>query len=107
MRESAGGNDEVTIGMIRAAPDEVRREVYSVLVRLWEQADTDEVWEAEVLRAVVIMLYKREGDAQDLNNYRGIFLLGLLSRILARLTGSRLLSYLEDIGYLSEAQWGV
>ena len=54
MRESAGGDDEVTISMWREADDSMQTELLDMVKRLWNTALRK--WVEEVHRAVVILL---------------------------------------------------
>eukprot|EP00969_Alexandrium_andersonii_P150593 6659053-Alexandrium_andersonii.AAC.1 len=80
MRVSAPGDDEITIDMIRTAPETVRRRVHKLLVDMWREAGEPGAqphWSPASHRAVVLMLYKRKGDIRSLDNYRGICLLSM------------------------------
>ena len=54
---------------------------------------------------LVIPLHKK-GDRKNPHNYRGICLLPMLSRILARILATRLRKWAEDIDALDENQAG-
>ncbi|CAK0880460.1 unnamed protein product [Prorocentrum cordatum] len=91
MRDSAPGDDEVSIGMIRAAS-----------ARVQEQDQFGET----PFRGLQILLFKKKGLRTDLNNYRGICLLSVLSRILAKTVATRLARWAEEAGVHSNTQWG-
>ena len=95
MNESAGGEDEVTLGIVKEALAVTRLDTYNILVRAWSVDETDE-FEASSLRSVVIVLW--------LDQYWVICLLAIISRILARIVGSRILAYVEKIGLLNNSQ---
>ena len=63
MKESAGGKDEVTIGLVKEALAATRLDIY-ILVRTWNADETAE-FDALALRAVVIMLWKRKCSKED------------------------------------------
>ena len=105
MKDSAGGADEVTIGMVKAAPSDVKRAIFMLLKKLWHTPEETE-WESSTTRAVVIMLWKRKGSPDDLDMYRGICLLAIISRILARILGTRIARHLEATKQLQNFQWG-
>ena len=105
MKNSAGGADEVTIGMVKAAPSDVKRAIFMLLKKMWHTPEDTE-WEPSTTRAVVIMLWKRKGSPEDLDMYRGICLLAIISRILARILGTRIALHLEATKQLQNFQWG-
>ena len=68
------------------------------------------IWQHETVPqglqdASIIHLYKRKGNRQDCNNHRGISLLSIAGKILARILLNRLMKYLEQ-GLLPESQCG-
>jgi hypothetical protein len=93
MKDSAGGDDEITIGLSRAAGPAVRAQIHNMAQKAW--AEDPWVWEEAFVRGVVILLWKRKGDRADLDNYRGICLLSVLSQIVARIAAVRLSSWSE------------
>lgn len=70
----------------------------------------DLIWQQECVPqdlkdASIVHLYKRKGNRQDCNNHRGISLLSIAGKILARILLNRLMSHLEN-GLLPESQCG-
>ena len=112
MKESSAGDDEVTISMIQLGPKELDDEVYALVCELWEEgvsgrAETSpDFWDERVHRAIVLMLYKKKGDRTELDNYRGICLLTIISRIVARIMSTRLYAWGEKTGRFHTCQWG-
>ena len=105
MKDSAGGADEVIIGMVKAAPSDVKRAIFTLLKKMWHTPEGIE-WELSTTRAIVIMLWKRKGSPDDLDMYRDICLLAIISRILARILGTRIARHLEATKQLQNFQWG-
>ena len=56
--------------------------------------------------ASIIHLFKRKGNPQLCDNHRGISLLSVARKVLARVLPNRLNEYLEHPGLLSESQCG-
>ena len=56
--------------------------------------------------ASIIHLFKRKGNPQLCDNHRGISLLSIAGKILARVLLNRLNEYLEQSGLLPESQCG-
>ena len=65
-----------------------------------------EEWENTIKEGVVIPLYKNKGKRDQMNNYRGICLLSMASRILARVMASKIRDSSEEIKLLDENQQG-
>ena len=95
MKVSAAGDDEVSILMIRQAAPEVRQEVYSTVKNMF-LGETP--WDPVTTRGVVVLLWKNKGSRTDLDKYRGISLLSICSRILARVLAKRLARSAEKDG---------
>ncbi|KAL8566845.1 hypothetical protein ACOMHN_052243 [Nucella lapillus] len=55
--------------------------------------------------ATIVHIYKRKGNRQSCDNHRGISLLSIAGKILARVLLNRLLEHLEQ-GLLPESQCG-
>ena len=67
-------------------------------------------WEAEVLPqqwkdANIVTIFKKKGDRADCGNYRGISLLSVGGKVLARVILVRLLNHVADV-VLPDAQCG-
>ena len=87
IRESAPGKDGVRIGYIRYASEEVKGRVIRLVQRMFEEGPGG--WEDSLRKGVMVPLFKK-GDRNDRNNYRGVCLLAMGSRILARILAKRL-----------------
>ena len=59
----------------------------------------------ELKDAAIVHIYKRKGNRQSCDNHRGISLLSIAGKILARVLLNRLLDHLEQ-GLLPESQYG-
>lgn len=104
LRESAAGDDEVTIGMIKAAGENVKSQIYMLVRKQWVTEPVD--WEPSAVRGVASLLWKQKGSRADLDNYRGICLLSIVSRILARVAAQRLPVWSERAGWMIEDAFG-
>ena len=104
MRDSAPGEDGVRLNFLcnggRAVMDEVVR-----LVQFMFQNDASK-WEESLKTGIVVPLYKMKGDREDPGNYRGVCLLSLGSRIIARVCANRLMKWAEGRKILDENQQG-
>jgi len=94
-------------------PDAIPAEVFksggpSLLSKLTELFQS--CWESETLPqefkdATIVHIYKRKGNKRSCDNHRGISLLSIAGKILARVLLNRLLKHLEQ-GHLPESQCG-
>ena len=101
MRESAGGPDEVTINMLPYSGQTLQDRFFDLVRRLWKSPGS---WEPSVHEAEVPALFKK-GDRAKLDNYRGICLLSVASRVVARVISCRLRDHTESVGTFRCDQW--
>ena len=104
MKDAAPGEDETRLRYIRAAGDEIRKSENRKIQWLWENPPYR--WNDEQKVGITIPLHKK-GDKKDINNFRGICLLPIMSRILARILATRLRNWTEATGALDENQAGL
>ena len=101
IRESAPGEDGVRIGYIMNACDVVIDRVIEIVQMMFEErADR---WDESLKVGVMVPLHKK-GDRNDRNNYRGVCLLTMGSRVLARVIAKRLSWWAERLELLDENQ---
>ena len=103
MKESAPGEDGVRIGYIRYACEEMKEEVIRMVQKMFVTRANE--WSETLKAGVIVPLYKK-GDREDPGNYRGVCLLAMGSRILARVIAKRLGRWAEDLSLLDENQAG-
>ena len=103
MKDAAPGEDEIRLRYIREAGDEIRKSVYRKIQWLWE--NPAHRWNDGQKVGIIIPLHKK-GDKKDMNNFRGVCLLPIMSRILARILATRLRNWAEATGALDENQAG-
>ncbi|GFS13568.1 RNA-directed DNA polymerase from mobile element jockey-like protein [Elysia marginata] len=75
--------------------------LHELLVCCWEQGNLPQ----DLRDAVVITLYKNKGEKSDCSNYRGITLLSIAGKVLARILLNRLVSTIAEEN-LPESQCG-
>ena len=92
MKDAAPGEDEIRLRCIRETGDEIRKSVYRQIQWLWE--NPAHRWNEEQKVGIILPLHKK-GDKKDMNNFRGICLLPIMSRILARILATRLRNWAE------------
>jgi hypothetical protein len=103
MKESSAGPDEVTINMLRLTGPEFRRKLGQLIRRMWAEP---EGWETLAHSGEVIALFKNKGTRESLDNYRGISLLSIISRVMARIIACRLTAHSEKHAIFRPDQWG-
>ena len=103
MKDSAPGEDEIRLGFIKKASKEIQEVVVLKVKDMWNTSAT--LWEEPLKVGVIIPLFKK-GDKSDPNNYRGICLLPILSRVLGRILATRIRVWAEEMNLLDENQAG-
>lgn len=90
--------------MVKSANDSFRARLARLIARMWVSPPSS--WEASCKQALVKLLYKRRGSMHDLHNWRGIFLVSICSRIIARVVATRLTEWSEREGIIVPEQAG-
>ena len=103
VRESAPGIDGVRISYIKEAEGSVRERCVELVRKMFEEQA--EQWDESLKVGGMVPLFKK-GDREDRNNYRGVVLLAMASRILARVLAKRLAWWAERMGLVDENQAG-
>ena len=97
----AAGEDEVTAELLKFGGDVLWERVVKVCREQWllltEAAPGTEVlWPEEWCVGLVVPLWKRKGNRRDKNTWRGITLLSVGSKLLARVVATRLRSWFDE-----------
>ena len=105
----AAGEDGVTAELLKFGGPNLWEQVVKVCREQWllltEAAPGEEVsWPAEWCIGLVVPLWKRKGNKKDRNTWRGITLLSVGSKLLARVVATRLRSWFD--GHLGLHQFG-
>ena len=103
IKEGAPGIDNTRICYIKKAGRQARDELAKIIIKMAEQPA--HLWEEITKPGLMVPLFKK-GERKDMNNYRGVCLLPMCSRIIARVMASRLRKWAETIGALDENQNG-
>lgn len=97
----APGMDGIPAEIFKAVGPVALESFLSLLTSIWEE----EVIPKEFRNATVISLFKNKGSKTDCSNYRGISLLSIAGKILARVMVNRLVSHVSEDN-LPETQCG-
>ena len=103
MRDSAPGRDGVRLGMLLKGGEEIINRVVTLVQYMFNNGP--DKWEDELKIGLVIPLHKK-GDRNRRDNYRGVCLLAMGSRILARIMANRLRIWAEKLEILDDDQAG-
>ena len=103
MKDSSPGDDGVRMKYIWQACQEIKDRVI-ILVKEMFMRNASE-WDDSLKVGVIIPLFKK-GDRNDRNNYRGVCLLAMCSRLFGRLLARRLAWWAEHLCLLDENQAG-
>ena len=97
----APGSDGIPSELYKCGSVALTTKLTELFQMIWEQ----QVIPQEFKDATIVHLYKRKGDRKNCDNHRGISLLSIAGKILARLMLNRLITHLER-GLLPESQCG-
>jgi len=103
VQEKAPGSDNVRKIMITAAGAEMQGKIFDIVQNMFQTPAAQ--WSDIAKKGQVIPLFKK-GDRANVNNYRGVCLLSMISRILARILATRLRSWAEELDIMGETQAG-
>ena len=103
MKDSAPGKDGVRLDFIRKGGEGLKQEIVKLVQFMFE--NSAESWEESLKIGLVIPLHKK-GDINNPNNYRGVCLLPMASRILARIMADRMRIWAEDMDLMDDEQAG-
>ena len=103
MRDGAPGVDGVKVSAIKALRRPERMKIFESMMEYLGQHHSR--WPEEMKEGWMIPLHKK-GARDDMNNYRGVCLLPLFSRLAARIYATRMRIWAEEIGALDENQNG-
>ena len=95
----APGPDNIPLELITNGGPELRNRLMLLILKIWETKTLP----SDFRDANIITFFKK-GDRENCNNYRGISLLSIASKIFARILLDRLLILAEDV--LPESQCG-
>ena len=103
MRESAPGEDGVRLIYMTKGGEMMTQKVVEMVQFMWMNGS--DKWEEGLRTGLVIPLHKK-GDRDNPNQYRGVVLLSMGSRIVARIMASRIRLWSEALGLMDDDQSG-
>ena len=103
MKNSAPGKDGVRLIYILQGGPIILEKIVDLIQFMFENDAIE--WEVELKEGQVIPLFKK-GDRNNTNNFRGVVLLAMGSRILGRIAADRLRIWSEQLNLLDDDQSG-
>ena len=106
----AAGEDGFIAEYLKYGGPGVQEVVFQVVKRTWEAAQASdegleaENWPSEWRVGLVVPLWKRKGDKRDKNTWRGVTLLSVGTKVMARILANRLARWCDP--WLHEGQRG-
>ncbi|CAJ1389406.1 unnamed protein product [Effrenium voratum] len=106
----APGVDGVTVEALRWGPESLQSQLHLVVTHMWNEAGScldDQLgptWPTDWSTAIIIPLWKQKQPKTDKNNWRGITLLSVGAKIVARIVANRLQRHTET--FMDEHQQG-
>ena len=97
----APGPDATPAEVYKMGSETIRSQLTSLFQTMWNQEHLPQ----ELKDAAIVHIYKRKGNCKSCDNHRGISLLSIAGKILARVLLNRLLDHLKQ-GHLPESQCG-
>ena len=99
IKDGAPGTDGVSIKVIKFGDETCKERIIQLRKDMYESPPTD--WEDCIKVGLVVPLFKKE-ERNNINNYKGVCLLTMGSRILAKKLANRLRDWSDKIGVLEE-----
>ena len=98
----APGSDAIPAEIYKAGDTPVAKKMTELFHFMWRKEATPQ----EFKNASIIHLFKRKGNPQLCDNHRGISLLSVAGKVLARVLLNRMNEHFEQSGLLPESQCG-
>ena len=96
------GEDGIPPEIYKHGGPAVAERVLDVFIKIWEEGEVVQAFKD----AAIAHLYKNKGDRNCCDNHRGIALLCIAGKVLARLMLNRLIKHIDKIGLIPESQCG-
>ena len=98
----APGEDGIPPDVYKHGGTAVAERLLKLFTQIWEEGEVPQ----EFRDATIIHIYKNKGERTCCDNHRGISLLCIAGKILARLLLNRLFGHVDNIGLVPESQCG-
>ena len=98
----APGEDGIAAEIYIHGGEAVSKRLLEIVIQIWEEGEVVQ----DFRDATIVHLYKNKGDRSCCDNHRGISLLCIAGKILARLMLNRINKHVANIGLIPESQCG-
>ena len=98
----ATGEDGIPAEIYIHGGEAITNRLLEIVIQMWQEGEVVQ----DFRDATIIHLYKNKGDRSICDNHRGISLLCIAGKILARLMLNRLSKHVTNIGLIPESQCG-
>lgn len=96
------GEDGIPAEIYKHGGVAVTTQLLDIFIKIWREGKVVQ----DFKDATIVHLYKHKGDRAVCDNHRGITLLCIAGKVLARLLLNRLTSHIDNIGLIPESQCG-
>ena len=93
MKDGATGEDGARVRYMLSAGEKTLDEVVKLVRFMW--SNSSDKLETSLKRVLIVPLYKGKGNRNSPNNYRGVCLLSMQRRIVARIVSVRINKWAE------------
>ena len=100
--DKAAGSDNIPAEVYKHGGDLLKKRLRDLFVLIWEHRNLPQ----QLKDALIVHIYKRKGDISCCDNHRGISLLVIAGKILARIILNRLQKHVADWDIIPESQCG-
>ena len=98
----APGEDGISPEIYKHGGEPIVKRLHEIIVQIWQEGEAVQ----DFRDATIVHLFKNKGDRLCCDNHRGISLLCIAGKILARLILNRLAKYISEIHLIPESQCG-
>ena len=106
----APGIDGVTVEALRWAPDEMHHQLCTIMQTMWMDATSTQLgqeahdWPEAWKTAIIVPLWNQKQPRSDKNNWRGVTLLSVGAKVVARIVANRFQTHTGE--FMDERQQG-
>jgi hypothetical protein len=100
MRNSNGGTG-LALDMLKALPEKALEHLTLLIQKFWKGEEDHEVWHTILMAA----LYKGKINTNNPNNWRGVYLKELTSKVISSIVSTRLLSVIAGNNVEEHNNW--
>ena len=100
--EKSAGSDDIPAEVYKHGGESLQERLHNLFKLIWEHKNVPQ----QLKDALIVHIYKRKGDITCCDNHRGISLLVIAGKILARIMLNRLQKHVDNADIIPESQCG-